>query len=249
MEENKDHITIIFVHHATSVARSQLSKECFEALYETTRGYPVELIVIDNGEYGVDSMFLLNRAIRKEITHYIKNADNLWFGTARNQGLILGTGKYVCIIDNDVKVYPGWLEECINILDKTKEGEYFVTPLAVDRLHSQTNKYYRHPVTLGKKEYQVNVFAGSSCWVGWRKDFDSIGMFRAHQTAGSDWCRRYNKLGFEVILLPEPKAENLGKRYTPYEGYNKKEGYGVIKKHLINGNYLQINKKNARGGY
>lgn len=227
-----DNITsIIFVHYAMNEPRSQLAKECFDSLYESVKHLPVEMIVVDNGGNLEDSKFFLEAVQNKRITHYIRNADNLWFGYARNEGLCISTGEFICIVDNDLKFEKGWLEECIGFLKQTKGLKLLATPLWVDRAHLQ-RKYYGEPVELDGELHPVNAFAGSNCFVMHREDFEKIGYFDDHYISGTKWCQRYSALGYSVIVPMKPKAEHLGVRKTKYVGYPKIREVEITKSYL-----------------
>jgi len=108
-------ISIIFVHHSSNGARCKLARESFESLYESVKHLPVEMIVVDNGGDLEISNYFLKLANENKISHYIRNSNNLWFGYARNQGLKISTGNYICVADNDLTFLPGWLDECLDM--------------------------------------------------------------------------------------------------------------------------------------
>lgn len=226
-------ISIIFVHYGVNEARSRLGRESFESLYESVKHLPVEMIVVDNGGNLEDSKFFLEAVEHKKITHYVRNADNLWFGYARNQGLDLSTGEFICIVDNDLKYEMGWLEECVGFLEQTKGQKLFATPLWPDRAHLRP-KFYKEPIMLDNELHPVNTFAGSNCWVMRREDWKQVGYFDNHYIAGTKWSQRYVRLGYAVIIPMKPKASHLGLRRTEYVGYSKKHDAAIIKSYLNN---------------
>lgn len=237
-----DIITIIFIHYSPNIHRSELAIRCFKQLYETIKHLPVELIVVDNGGNYDDSKFFLNETEEGRITHYVRNTHNLWYGYARNQGLGMATGEYICIIDNDIMTEQGWLEKCVDVLSKA-EGKHFITPLRIDHQH-RWEKWFREPVIIGKDKYATNAFAGSSCWVMKKKDAEELGTFENESKAGTRYLRRACRKGYSVIVFDSPHlAHNLGTRDTVYVGYQKKGADFKISKTFING------KENILNGY
>lgn len=202
-------------------------KECLKSVYSTVH-IPTEILFVDNGGDFDTSKFLLNECEEKRIAHYIRNADNLWFGYARNQAISLCEGEFIFFIDNDIILKEGWLEECLEVLKNSDKR--LVTPLKIDRSHKIEKFYVSHNEKIGNKEYEVNTLAGSNCWGMKRKDLDIIGNFENHIISGTKWCQRYARLGYAVAVLPIPKASDKGGG----TGYNKKYSISV-KKTLLNG--------------
>ena len=92
-------VSIIMVHFAMNKKRSEMMKLSVESLLENTR-YPYEFIVIDNSGSESDSMFFQRLSKEGKIHCLIKNSANMHFGYARNQGIQVANGDYICIIDN-----------------------------------------------------------------------------------------------------------------------------------------------------
>ncbi|HEC65026.1 MAG TPA: glycosyltransferase family 2 protein [bacterium] len=234
--------TVIFVHHGTNEARSELARRSLNSLIESLK-LPCELFVIDNGGNVLDSHYFVDLTEQGKITHYIRNSDNLWFGYARNQALRLSIGNYIAIMDNDLLYEDGWLEECIEVLKETKGQKLLVTPLEVDRAHLK-QKYFLRQIKIGDKSLWVNSMAGSNCWVMHAEDCKEIGEFQNHVIAGTKWIQTYCRKEYGVVVLPEPKASHFGLRGSPYYGYSKKNpDKNKVKmiKTFTNGEQIQLN--------
>ena len=233
--------TIIFVHYAPNDARSELGRRSFASLHESVKHLLVEMIVVDNGGSMEDSQFFLQQVEEGNITHYIRNTSNLWFGYARNQGLDMSTGEYICIVDNDLVYKEGWLEDCLNSIDKAPREKLMATPLAVDRAHID-ERFYREPVEIDGKLHPTNSWAGSNCWVMKREHYEALKGFLNHTIAGTKWSRRASQAGYAYIIPMEPWVEHLGLRKTPYEGYSKyRDDKRLIIKEYINGETERLN--------
>lgn len=114
--------------------------QCMERLVSTLEGLDYELIVIDNGS-SLDEMALrIQRAafplsfalnpIEKywsNATVLVRNQKNLGFAPACNQGFKLATGEWFICMNNDILVWPGWLEQMeksfLEIEHLSKSGE------------------------------------------------------------------------------------------------------------------------------
>ena len=114
------------------------AQECLKKMIERTSKELYELIIIDNGSTLTDNDIFLSQmpseAIGKgevyanqylkdwmTINNYwsqadilIRNQKNLGFGPACNQGFNLARGEYIICINNDVIVWPGWIEALLN---------------------------------------------------------------------------------------------------------------------------------------
>jgi len=87
----------------------EITHQCLTHLNRFTPKELYEVILIDNG--CTDE----NRAKLAQIqgVTLMRNEKNLGFSKAVNQGMRTAKGKYFCLLNNDVLVYPGWLEGMI----------------------------------------------------------------------------------------------------------------------------------------
>ena len=228
--------SVILIHYAPTPARSELLRASLKSLQESISDYPCELIVVDNGGSIEDSRFLLEETEAKRITHYIRNADNIFFGLARNQALRISSGEYIAVCDNDLIYKKGWLEECIRILKEMEGEKVLATPRNVIYGHKRHNEKR----VINGKEYTLNPLAGSNCWVMRREDYEQIGEFEHHIIAGSLWARRYSKMGYSVIVLPEMMVEDWGGGHGKYPGYQKRGVKFDVKKTFRNGDKIPL---------
>lgn len=215
-----DYLSIVFTHYTMTRERGDISRRSFESLVDTIGDHPVEIIVVDNGGSIEDSKFFLECAHRGLIQHYVRNSDNLWFGFARNQAIKLSTGKYLCVVDNDMIFSPGWLDEPMDILKKLTDEKLLVTPLRTDLCHRR--KIYSSTAVIDGVEYPTNSLAGSNCFMAKREVFDVIGPFwESSIVAGSYWCRIYGRRGYTVIALGDKQPEKVSHAGRNI-GYNRK---------------------------
>jgi len=201
----------------------------------TTKHLPVEIIVVDNGSNLEDSRFLLDLVQEKKIQFYVRNSENLYFGFARNLGFDISCGNYLVFSDNDIEYKDGWLDKGLAILEANPDKKLAWTPLRTDRQHRHLN-YWRGELEFEGTKYLLNTRAGSNSWLIRRKDFEEIGKFRNHQTAGSYWQDNFVNKGYVMTTMENPLAEDLGFK----KGYNlhlKPE----LKRSFANGEYIVIN--------
>lgn len=183
--------------------RSQLLRTSLESLLTNTN-YPAEVIVMDNGGDPDDSDYLLGKAREGKITH-VRFPQNLHFAHAWNTGAKIATGDTLSFICNDIEFLPGWLNVCMEMLEKYPERELLATPFITYDKHK-----YTFEVT--PEGYRVNLRSGSNCMVLPRTLWQKVGEFPIHRIGGSLWYNQLAKLGIRTIAPPEDLALDRGWR-------------------------------------
>ncbi len=95
----------------------EYTRECVESIrYHTA--YPHEIIFIDNASSDGTVQYL--EQVVAENPHYrmITNADNRGFAAGNNQGVKDARGDYVLLLNNDVLVSSGWLEDMVAAFER-----------------------------------------------------------------------------------------------------------------------------------
>ncbi|MFH0772256.1 MAG: glycosyltransferase family 2 protein [Candidatus Omnitrophota bacterium] len=94
-------------------------KECVESIFRCAR-VPSRLVVVDNGscEKGLKDYLLSLKSNDVIDVNIILNAKNEGFAAGMNKGMSLSEMPYVCILNNDLIVTDGWLEEMIRVAEE-----------------------------------------------------------------------------------------------------------------------------------
>ena len=91
----------------------EFTRHCIAALMRHTRE-PWELIVVNNGSTdGTEDYLAGVRDAAPVPVTVIANATNRGFPAAINQGLKVARGEYLVLLNNDVVVTDGWLDQLI----------------------------------------------------------------------------------------------------------------------------------------
>ena len=96
-----------------------LTLECVRQIWANTEGVSYEIIVVDNGSepHTVSSLRNLGGGAR-----LLELGVNRFFGEANNIAAEQAAGKYLCFLNNDAFVQPGWLRAPVDELAKTPEA-------------------------------------------------------------------------------------------------------------------------------
>lgn len=230
--------SIIITHWASNDERSTTMVKSILSLIEVIK-YPYELIVVDNGGSLEDSEFFSDLVKKGVITTYIRNANNMHFGYARNQGIAVAQGDYIVILDNDILHKKDWVSKCIEILEDNPDKKWYGTPLdyPVEADYNGNIRYRTMVFDFEDEHCSINMRAGSNAFVIRRSDLNDIGGFYVHRIAGTKWTDRAVKLGYLAMVLPKGYVEDMGLR----NGYNLNDAKPVYIK-LSTGDTVYFNK-------
>jgi GT2 family glycosyltransferase len=96
---------------------SRFLKVCFDSLRKCT--YPkLEIILVDNASTDNSVDFVEKNYPEAKI---LANPKNYMFARGNNEGIKIATGKYICLLNNDVEVDPGFIEPVVKIFEQYPE--------------------------------------------------------------------------------------------------------------------------------
>ena len=90
-----------------------LTRECIRQIWANTEGYKYEIVIADNGSSPDDVDRLRNLG---EGVQLLDLACNRFFGEANNIAAEVSRGRFLCMLNNDAFVQPGWLQPLIKPL-------------------------------------------------------------------------------------------------------------------------------------
>lgn len=187
----------------------QWIRPAIEALAAHTEA-PYELIIVDNGS-DEETVALLRDVAREapEVTALF-NQRNVGFGPGANQGVLHATAPYVCILNSDAFVGPGWLPPLIEALELDPSAG-----AAVPRLLHLDGRLQEAGGVVGRD--------GSTRAVGDGDDPDALPYrFRRYVDYGSAAClvmRRsvFNEVGGFDPAYPMGYCEDVDLCFALYE--------------------------------
>lgn len=190
-------VSIIIAAHN----RMDMTRECLDGILTNTTNY--ELIFIDNGCTDGTSQYVKNRVPSAMI---IRNEENLGVPKARNQGIRASTCDYLVIMDNDVFVKKGWLDDLFNGLKSEGADISGLEAWLLGASHS--------PVKMCATRGEIFSYLGGACCLFKRKVFESVGLldegFSPAYYEDPDICVRAKQAGFKMAWVQTDKIFHKG---------------------------------------
>ena len=173
---------VMITHRSDNPDRREITRQSIESLYDTVDNEN-EIIVLNNED------------------------DTL--GRARNIAIKATQGEYLVICDDDILFKPGWLEECIKLVNM---GEKFMaTPVHQIRI----KRWELEPVN----GFRCNYRTGSNCMVMKRSTFNDVGWFGeklGFDNVGKRYANTIVRKGYSFLITKEPMAIDLGFKKHSY---------------------------------
>lgn len=205
-------------------------ENCINSIHSSLNGsrYRYQVFIVDNGSSD-NTVGILERLKNDcpDILNLIMLKKNTGTTYSRNVALKKAKGRYICIMDSDVQIFPETLEGLIATLQHHPDAGLAVPEIrypdgklqkSIDRFPTITRKIYRYFFlkNLEKKENQVDRprkpveadYAISACWVMKKDVIYKVGfldekIFYAPEDV--DFCLRVWRAGYKIIYNPTVK--------------------------------------------
>ena len=215
----------------------QITRDCLESIYAASGAVGFEVILIDN--HSADGSADMVATDFPQV-RLIRNAENVGFAAANNQGMALARGRYVLLLNSDTIVLDGAVAKAVAFADarpqaglvgcqtRCRNGDIqyncYMFPsllnLALSLTKLQVLFWYKPffgRYRLGWWDYQsereVDGIAG--CFMLARKSaIEQVGRMSEEYfmySEDTDWCWRFRRAGWKVLYTPEPRIIHLGR--------------------------------------
>lgn len=180
-----------------------------------------EIIVINDGSK--DTTYEKAISITDERLVVI-NKTNEGVSTARNAGIQVARGEYICFLDADDEYLPEHLTVLADNIKEYKNKDFFSTRFCISMMNVSDN--IAMPAVTGKTDYYDNVVErtlhfSELIWTGCvcirKAMFDEYGMFEPGIKLGEDtdmWKRIYVHTGLVAIDMVTVKRNRDGSEAT-----------------------------------
>ncbi len=200
-----------------------LTLECVRQLWANTEGLRYEVVIVDNGsnEDNLAPVRNIGRGVR-----LLELGKNRFFGEANNIAAEASTGRYLCLLNNDAFVRPGWLTAMVGALQGDARigavGPLFLYPNGIIQEAGGMIDEKGYPVRFGRGETQahseffvardVDYVSAAACVMP-RDLFMEIGGFDlAYEPAyyeDADLCFKVRAMGRVVRYCPEARVVHI----------------------------------------
>jgi len=183
------------------------TEKCLRSIKKFTTYPHYEVIVIDNGstDESVKKLELLKQ--QGLIHNLVLNSKNLGNTTGYNQGLHIGKGEFVLLLDNDTEIIEkGWLKKMIEVAEGIAGLGMLGCKLIPKPTHDAWQPNTREPV-------EVECVCGAAMLIP-KKIVQKVGWFDEKFNPGYyeevDYCARIRKKGLKVVYSPFPTIKHAG---------------------------------------
>jgi GT2 family glycosyltransferase len=210
----------------------RIIRECLRSLEMLHTHSSAEIIVVDNASSD-GTPDLVEREFAS--VRLIRNERNMGFAGGNNIGIRLSSGEYVCLVNSDVVVSEGCIENLAQymgdhpdigllgpkmILSNGSVGQscmrfptvsnWLWRALALDAMFRKSQTFGAYLMTYFRYDRvaDVEVLTGWF-WMVRRKAMEQVGLLDERffmYGEDIDWCKRFHEAGWRIVFYPEAVA-------------------------------------------
>ena len=200
----------------------EFTRMAVESIRAVTR-YPHEIIVVDNGSQEA-TRDVLAALVAEHGIRVVYNERNLGFGQGMNVGMAHARGDVVVILNNDVLVTEGWLEDLVGALETRRtvgctapRSNRVASAQQLNAPYADTESMHRFAaerrVALRGRGFAIDRVVGF-CLCLDRKVIEGIGGFDPRYGIGNfeddDLCVRMRSAGWGVFVCDDVFIHHFG---------------------------------------
>jgi glycosyltransferase involved in cell wall biosynthesis len=193
-------VIVVTKNEAANIGR------CIESILADTKGLKTEIVVVDSRSD--DGTVEAARTYPVTVAQLQANA-LITSHAGRYVGTLLSTGKYLCYLDGDMVVIPGWMPKAIEIL---KKGEVQAVGGRLFRVFPGEDLSMNHPdnYVMGP----VHGFGGAGVYVG--DLIRSVGPFNPFMRGEGEreLGFRLRRAGAKILRVDVPMVYHMDKPRT-----------------------------------
>lgn len=225
-------ISLIIVNWNTK----DLLLECIQSIKDETQDHICEIIVVDNAS--TDGSQEVVKKTHPDVT-LVCNSENLGFSRANNIGIELSSGRYVTLVNSDIKILDGCLDQMCAFMDANTDigllgprtinehGRLRCNVRDVPNIWNTTCEAFGldkvfpdwtpvrgrlRKIGFGKNVMNVGVLSG--CLLMARREaLTSVGLLNERffiYGEDKDWCKRFADAGWRVVFNPHFHSIHYG---------------------------------------
>jgi len=202
----------------------EMTENCLRSLAEHTRGVTWELVLIDDASTEQPDYENLLPGIHVQV---MRNDSRKSYSENNNQAAAIARGKWLCLLNNDTTVTPGWLEGLVQVcLTRPRLGV-----LGNMHLYPHNGKVQHAGMGFDEKDMPLHLNPGADPLlpsVNWERAFQAVtfacvmiprevytalgGLDTAYRNGFEDvdFCLRARAAGWEVRYTPGSVIRHFG---------------------------------------
>ncbi len=195
-------------------------KECISSIVEHTADY--HLYVVDDCSDDFTRRYLEKVKKNNPQISLYRNPKNLGFVKSSNLGVSLGKAPFIVLINSDVIVTPGWLEQLIKCADSSPS-------IALVNPFTNSAATINIPMAPGANFYGMNMILQQNsppqypdvvtgvgfCMLLRRSALENVGLFDEVYGRGyceeSDLCMRFTTSGYRTVVADDVYVYHKGR--------------------------------------
>lgn len=210
--------------------------QCLASLSTEVCRYPMEIIVVDNASSDRSPECVERQYPQVRL---IRNAANFGFAKANNLGIAQSRGRYLALINSDVKVLPDCLTKLVDYCEQHPEAgmvgprvlgrdgklqrscrgfpgiwNTFCRALALDSCFPRSRWFSGFLLSYWPQDCLRPVDMLTGCfWLVRRQALAEVGLLDERffmYGEDMDWCKRFWSKGWQLIFIPAAEAVHYG---------------------------------------
>lgn len=203
--------------------------QCIDSLYLNIDQHKIEVIIVDNGS--TDGSQKAVKDLFPSAT-LIENECNLGFAKANNIGIQQSTGRYICLVNSDVKVLnhcgdqmcaymdlnpsigvlgPKILNPDLTLRKNCREFPNLWNSLCsasgIAKIFPRSKIFSGTLMTYFNHNEIISVDVLPGCFLMARREaFEQVGLLDERffiYSEDKDWCKRFQMMKWDVVFFPE----------------------------------------------
>lgn len=141
----------------------ELTRACLESIAEHARGYPLEVVVVDNASSDATPLEApaLGHALFGDTFVYLRQSENRNFSGACNIGAMAARSDLLLFLNNDTVVTPGWLPPLVDTLLTTDKKVGAVGPLLLyPEFGGKKDRVQHAGITISPAMHLLHLYEG-----------------------------------------------------------------------------------------
>ncbi|MFW5871218.1 MAG: glycosyltransferase [Verrucomicrobiota bacterium] len=243
MAENSPLVSIIIPAHNCW----DMTRTCVSSILRYTRA-SYEIILIDDA-CNADTAARMKRLQQRHV-RVIRNTDRKCYSVNNNTGARAARGKYLCLLNNDTRVFPGWLaalsevaarEEKLGVLGNKHlfpgNGMLHHCGMAFDSKGYPQHLYPGSDPAAPRVNYQCELqivtFACVMIPASVYRELNGLDEEFRNGFEDCDFCLRAREAGYRVVYTPSSVIEHHGQASPNRTDYDN-ENWTLFRKRWAN---------------